>query len=153
MNFLLRKNIPFAILFMLMTIAVMFVIFRFSSATGEESEEVSQSLLSVIIEFIGNYISHNFLRKLAHFSEFAALGFFMAGTFHFASGKLKFYVPLIPCMLYAVSDEIHQHFVPDRACRIFDVFVDSSGSLTGIVIFILLIAIIRKITEKRSDNQ
>lgn len=136
-----------------MTIAVMFVIFRFSSATGEESEEVSQSLLSVIIEFIGNYISHNFLRKLAHFSEFAALGFFMAGTFHFASGKLKFYVPLIPCMLYAVSDEIHQHFVPDRACRIFDVFVDSSGSLTGIVIFILLIAIIRKITEKRSDNQ
>jgi VanZ family protein len=153
LKLLLKKNIPFAIISAVMTFSVMVVIFMFSAATGAESEEVSQNLLGMIIEFIGNFISHNTLRKLAHFSEFAALGFFMAGTFHFASGKLKFYVPLIPCMLYAVSDEIHQHFVPDRACRIFDVFVDSSGSLTGIVIFILLIAIIRKITEKRSDNQ
>ena len=153
MKLFLKKNIPLAIISAVMTFSVMVVIFMFSAATGAESEEVSQNLLGMIIEFIGNFISHNTLRKLAHFSEFAALGFFMAGTFHFASGKLKFYVPLIPCMLYAVSDEIHQHFVPDRACRIFDVFVDSSGSLTGIVIFILLIAIIRKITEKRSDNR
>ena len=153
MKLLLKKNIPLAIISAVMTFSVMVVIFTFSAATGAESEEVSQNLLGMIIEFIGNFISHNTLRKLAHFSEFAALGFFMAGTFHFASGKLKFYVPLIPCILYAVSDEIHQHFVPERACRIFDVFVDSSGSLTGIVIFILLIAIIRKITEKRSDNQ
>ena len=153
MKFMLRKNIPLAVIFALLTVAVMFVIFTFSSATGEESEVVSQNLLSVIIEFIGSFISHNTLRKLAHFSEFAALGFFMAGTVHFSSGKLKFYVPLIPCILYAVSDEIHQYFVPERACRVFDIFVDSAGSLTGILIFILLIAIIRKCTEKRTDNR
>lgn len=153
MKHLLRKNIPLTIIFAVMTVAVMVVIFMFSAATGEESEIVSHNLLDIIIKYIGNFISHNTLRKLAHFSEFAALGFFMAGTFHFASGKLKFYIPLIPCVLYAVSDEIHQHFVPERACRIFDVFVDSSGSLTGILVFVLLIAIIRKATEKRSDNR
>lgn len=153
MKHLLRKNIPLAILFAVMTVAVMVVIFMFSAATGEESEEVSRTLLGIIIEFVGNFISHNTLRKLAHFSEFAALGFFMAGTFRFASGNLKFYHPFIPCAIYAVSDEIHQHFVPERACRIFDVLVDSSGSLTGILTFILLIAIIEKLTEKRSDNR
>ena len=149
MKLLLKKNTPLALLFALMTSAVMIVIFKFSSATGEESEEVSQSLLGVIIELVGNFISHNTLRKLAHFSEFAALGFFMAGTVLFGSGKFRVYYPLIPCILYAVSDEIHQYFVPERACRIFDIFVDTSGSVTGILIFILLITLIRKITDKK----
>lgn len=153
MSFLLKKNIPLAVVFSLLTVAVTVIIFMFSSATGEESEEVSRNLLSVIIEFIGNFISHNTLRKLAHFSEFAALGFCFAGTIHFGLGKLKLYYPLIPSVLYAISDEIHQFFVPERACRIFDVIVDSSGSLTGILIFMLLILLIRKHTEKRSDNQ
>lgn len=145
----LKKNKFFAAVFWILSLAVMVMIFTFSAATGEESEEVSQNLLSKIIEFIGNYISHNFLRKLAHFSEFAALGFCMAGAIHFTFGKRKFYLPLIPCVLYAVSDEIHQHFVPERACRVFDMFVDTCGIMTGIGIFLILILIISKITKKK----
>lgn len=143
----LKKNKFFAVVFWAMTLAVMWLIFMFSAATGEESEEVSQNLLSKIIEFIGNYISHNFLRKLAHFSEFAALGFCMAGAIHFTFGKRKFYIPLIPCFLYAVSDEVHQYFVPERACRIFDIFVDTCGVSTGIGIFLLFILLITKIIK------
>ena len=145
----LKKNKLFSAVFWVLSLAVMVMIFTFSAATGEESEEVSQNLLSKIIEFIGNYISHNFLRKLAHFSEFAALGFCMAGAIHFTFGKRKFYLPLIPCVLYAVSDEIHQHFVPERACRVFDMFVDTCGIMTGIGIFLILILIISKITKKK----
>ncbi len=145
----LKKNKLFAAVFWVLSLAVMVMIFTFSAATGEESEEVSQNLLSKIIEFIGNYISHNFLRKLAHFSEFAALGFCMTGAIHFTFGKRKFYLPLIPCVLYAVSDEIHQHFVPERACRVFDMFVDTCGIMTGIGIFLILILIISKITKKK----
>lgn len=147
----LKKNKFFAAVFWAMTLAVMWLIFMFSAATGEESEEVSQNLLSKIIEFIGNYISHNFLRKLAHFSEFAALGFCMTGAIHFTFGKTKFYIPLIPCFLYAVSDEVHQYFVPERACRVFDIFVDTCGILTGIAIFLLFILIIAKITKKKES--
>ena len=147
----LKKNKLFAAVFWILSLAVMVMIFTFSAATGEESEEVSQNLLSKIIEFIGNYISHNFLRKVAHFSEFAALGFCMAGAIHFTFGKRKFYLPLISCVLYAVSDEIHQHFVPERACRVFDMFVDTCGVMTGIGIFILLIFIISKIIKKKES--
>ena len=147
----LKKNKFFAVVFWAMTFAVMWLIFMFSAATGEESEEVSQNLLSKIIEFIGNYISHNFLRKLAHFSEFAALGFCMAGAIHFTFGKRNFYIPLIPCFLYAVSDEVHQYFVPERACRIFDIFVDTCGVSTGIGIFLLFILLITKIAKKKES--
>ena len=149
---LLKKNKALAVIFWILCAAVMYIIFMFSSATGEESKEVSENLLSKIIGFIGNFISHNTLRKLAHFSEFAALGFCFTGAIHYTFGKRKFYLPLIPSFIYAVSDEVHQYFVPERACRIFDIFVDTCGIVTGIGIFLLLIMIITKITEKRSSK-
>lgn len=145
----LNKNKFLAVIFWLFSAVIMVLIFNFSAATGDESEELSQNLLTKIIEFIGNFISHNTLRKLAHFSEFAALGFCVTGAIHYTFGKRKFYIPLIPCVLYAISDEIHQHFVPERACRLFDMFVDSCGIMTGICIFLLFIHIISKIIKKK----
>ncbi|MBO5421839.1 MAG: VanZ family protein [Clostridia bacterium] len=145
----LNKNKFIAVIFWLLSAVIMVLIFNFSAATGDESEELSQDLLTKIIEFIGNFISHNTLRKLAHFSEFAALGFCVTGAIHYTFGKRKFYLPLIPCVLYAISDEIHQHFVPERACRLFDMFVDSCGIMTGIGIFLLFIFIISKIVKKK----
>lgn len=147
--FLLRKNKPLAIVFWMLTAAVMIIIFMFSSATGEESEEVSQNLLGLIIEYIGQFISHNTLRKFAHFTEFAALGFCMAGAIHFTFFKRNFLASFVPCVLYSVSDEVHQYFVPERACRIFDVFVDSCGIATGIGLFLLIIFIVNKICKNR----
>lgn len=56
------------------------------------------------------------------------------------------------CVLYAISDEIHQYFVPGRACRFFDVCVDSGGILAGalLVWLILRIGIRRKKEESRN---
>lgn len=47
-------------------------------------------------------------------------------------------------IIYATSDEIHQYFVPGRACRMGDVFIDTLGVLLGITIILL----IKKIREK-----
>ena len=143
-----KRRICGAIFFWIMTAAVMAIIFLFSCEDGEESKEVSENLLGLIIEHLGNIVSHNVLRKIAHFTEYTALGFFMCGAIHFSFEKKRFYVPLIPCALYAVSDEIPQYFVPERACRIFDVFIDTCGSLTGILIFLLIALILTK--RKRS---
>lgn len=144
-----KRNIPLSIIFWLFAVAVAVVIFGFSADSAEKSDEISQGLLSVIIEYIGNIISHNTLRKIAHFTEFAALGFFVGGGIRFSFLNDKISAPLIPCMLYAFADEIHQFYIPDRACRIFDVLVDTLGSLTGILIFALFIGIIAKIKEKK----
>ncbi len=142
-----------AVIFWLLTLAIMYIIFGFSSESGEESKEVSESVLSVIIEYIGNIISHNALRKLAHFSEYAALGFCMSGAIYFTFSKSRFYIPLIPCVLYAAGDEIHQYFVPERACRLFDVFVDSCGSSTGILLFLAVISLIGNFCKKRNKSR
>lgn len=141
-----------AVIFWILTAAVMGIIFWFSSENGDDSKEVSENLLKLVIEYLGNIVSHNVLRKIAHFTEYAALGFCMSGAIYFTFKKNKFYIPLIPCVLYAVSDEIHQYFVPERACRIFDVFVDACGSSTGILIFLLIALLINKHKEKVSRH-
>lgn len=148
--FLLKKNKPFAVVFWLLTAAVMVIIFMFSADTGEESEEISMSLFGMLIDFIGQFISHDVLRKIAHFTEFATLGFCMTGAIHFTFEKKSFFLPFIPCALYAVSDEIHQYFVPERACRIFDIFVDSCGIATGIGIFLLFLFIVSKSIKNKA---
>ena len=146
------KNKTLAVISWIFAAAVAVVIFRFSCDTGEESAEVSESLLAVIIEFIGRYFPHDVLRKIAHFCEYAALGFFTGGAVKFTFNKSKIYFPLPVCILYSVSDEIHQYFVPGRACKLFDVFIDSCGSLTGILVFLLLIFIIEKINNRKNKT-
>lgn len=137
-------RIAAAVLFWIFTAAVMYVIFLFSSETGEESKELSENILTIIISRLGEIVTHNVLRKIAHFTEYAALGFFLCGALYFTFGVNKLYIALIPCALYAVSDEVHQYFVPERACRIFDVFIDSCGSSVGIIIFLLILCIFNR---------
>lgn len=145
-----KSKIIFSVIFWIISVLIMIAIFKFSADNAEESNEISTGLLDIVITYIGNFISHNVFREIAHFIEFAALGFFMTGAIYNTFNKLKFYIPLIPCVLYGVSDEIHQIFVPDRAFELVDILIDSSGALLGIMIFILIIHLIEKIKLKRS---
>ena len=61
-----RSKIIGSIIFWLLTAAVMYIIFSFSSENGEQSKEVSEGVLSIIIEFVGNSVSPHVLRKIAH---------------------------------------------------------------------------------------
>ena len=66
------------------------------------------------------------LRKLAHMAEFAVLAALLLRA-------LERELPaLVVAIGYAVSDEVHQHFVPGRAASAVDVAIDSIGVLAGI---------------------
>lgn len=39
------------------------------------------------------------------------------------------------CLLYGISDEVHQLFVPGRTCDITDVCVDVSGATIGTLLY------------------
>lgn len=36
--------------------------------------------------------------------------------------------------IYAITDEIHQYFVPGRACSTFDILIDSAGVACGMIL-------------------
>ena len=52
--------------------------------------------------------------------------------------KNNIYIPIIICILYAISDEIHQLFVPGRSGQVSDVLLDTLGAFTGIMIYKLI---------------
>lgn len=138
-----------AAIFWILTAVTAAAVFMFSSDSGEKSAELSEGFLAWLTNYIYAVIPHNLLRKIAHFTEFAALGFFLSGAIRFTFGKKNLLFSLIPCTLYAVSDEIHQYFVPERACRLLDVFIDACGSAVGAAIFIGVFILIEKISCKK----
>lgn len=102
------------------------------------------------------------VRKAAHFSEYALLGMLMMNMVHQLARDASWprahkwfaeNAPTLPkqalmawafSVVYCLTDEIHQIFVPGRTFKILDIFIDSAGALTGIAVFLLVIWIIGK---------
>ena len=98
------------------------------------------------------------IRKCAHFTEYALLsicagfhGFSLLlmkkGESFFAKntqGKRRMIqksllYSCVFCIAYSISDEIHQYFVPGRACRFFDVCVDTGGIIAGALLVFFVV--------------
>lgn len=134
-----------------LVLAVMIFIFAMSAANASDSSEISGSLLAKIIEFTGIEMSSHFIRKAAHFCEFALLSFLMSNAVFASFQNKKAGVIAFPCAcLYAVTDELHQLFSDGRACRVTDILIDSSGAFLGALIFsfIILFYINHRNTER-----
>ena len=88
----------------------------------------------------------NDVRKLAHILIYLVLAILVNITFisHFQRNKTVCVIlTAVFCTLYAISDEIHQYFVPGRGMEIKDVVIDCIGVLTGIIFVAVICAVIR----------
>lgn len=142
--------------------AWMVVIFLFSaqnaSQSGDTSGVIVRWFLSLIYRGFADFpverqteileIWHTIIRKCAHFTEYTVLAMLIANALRI-SGKLRWFVPVVVSAAYAITDEIHQYFVPGRACRLLDVGIDTCGALFGTALFMLALFLWRK----RQHNQ
>lgn len=128
----------------------MAVIFLFSAQTAADSAQVSQSVGYRIASWQNKLFRQEktedeltaqaetlqlVIRKGAHMCEYALLAV-LAAVHLGCYGLSRKQVLLLAFGLtvcYAVSDEIHQIFVPGRAGRLSDVFIDSVGGVVGIL--------------------
>lgn len=127
----------------------MVLIFILSSQIAEESRQLSTGITEIIIKTIKNIIPNadfdigylNYIvRKNAHFIAYLVLGLLSlialkrSGVY----GYRSLVYALGICILYAISDEVHQLFVPGRGGQIKDVIIDSAGASVGIGIYLLI---------------
>jgi VanZ family protein len=70
--------------------------------------------------------------KLAHLIVFSVLGVLVAGATRHSNTPRAAWWAWVLVVLYAISDEIHQSFVPGRTPLVTDVAIDSLGGLVGI---------------------
>lgn len=137
-------------------IAVLTFIWGNSAMPGEESGALSGwvgEFLCKLLPFLsldegnGMYI----LRKLAHFSEFAALGMILSWLFAMLTQRplVQYLLPFGCGVAAACIDETIQIFSPGRYSSIVDVCIDSSGVLTGMIVLFLGYTIFKKLRQNR----
>ena len=119
----------------------MFLIFLMSSFDATESTNQSNFIVNIITNIfkIENIELLSFIiRKLAHFTAYLILGLLVANMFTKNNINNLYLISIILCIIYATSDEIHQLFVPGRACQLRDILIDSIGSITGVYLYKLI---------------
>ncbi len=142
-----KELITHRVVSLTLLIAVMVTIFCLSAQDSTDSAEVSGSLVSWLYELLQIDLPDGTVRTIAHGCEFAALGFLMLNALRSFRNDFKTVLSVIISFIYAVTDEIHQLFVPGRAFQFIDLAVDLTGIILGTFVFILLIKIIKTKTK------
>ena len=125
----------------ILVVAVAVIIFYLSAQNGEESSSTSGFFTKLVTALAGRPVKESVVRSLAHFCEFAGLGLLVANLFFAIKDNLKPFLSIILSSGYAITDEIHQIFVPGRACQLTDLAIDICGIVLGVVVFCVLIFI------------
>lgn len=125
------------------------LIFFLSHQTGEESSKSSGSMMLFLEQIFKTDISESFIRTAAHFTEFMIFGFITINLSFSFKGYLTPFKAVLYGSLYAVTDEIHQIFIPKRACEFKDFLVDTAGVITGVFIFTVIHIILTKYIKER----
>lgn len=130
-----------------------------SMRTSTQSAQQSGSLLAFLTPWltalgIQPEGFHTILRKLAHFSEYGLLGVLWTMELWLGPHREKrrgAMERLSFCMLTAFLDETIQLFVPGRSGEIRDVWIDTAGAWTGIVITTCLVCIAMKFRNRNKN--
>ena len=134
-------------LHLFITVCVMIFIFMQSALPGPLSGAESNFLVRLIQNLFGieSELLPVFVRKAAHFTEYMILGACISTNsldwmeykeWNITIRRAGLYSWLIGTF-YAVTDEIHQYFVPERACALLDVCIDSAGVALGVLIIMI----------------
>lgn len=166
---ILKKDLIKKIVAWCLVVLWMCIIFHFSAQVSKKSDKTSSSTIKKVASAISPSFRklpekvkdkkvrpyNNMVRKCAHFIEYAVLGIlsYIAFLQHKKTSKNTLKYALLLSVLYAISDEIHQYFVPGRACRWLDVLIDTGGATVGIFLIMILIKIYTKEKEKYDRKQ
>lgn len=156
---MMKKKIILSILIILW----MGLIFFFSNQQAVDSDNVSNGVISKVIDVIeyikGSEFTDNELdmiydyavtpvRKTAHFLIYTILGMLVFNLIKQYKVKMKeiIIISILICLFYACTDEIHQLFILGRSGELRDVLIDTLGSIFGIFVTYLMM---KKLSYKK----
>lgn len=128
------------------------IIFFLSSQTAVESSVHSRGMADSFISILGITTDdeaviltyEGIIRETAHGIEYLVLAFLLCNALY-VSGCSKYMIfGIFICVLYGISDEIHQIPIPGRAFEIKDIVIDATGSIVGSTIYWLIMSWFKK---------
>ena len=126
----------------------MILIFNLSSQVAQQSNQLSTGIAEIIVKTVERIIPqadldiyklNNLVRKSTHFFLYLVFGPLVVNALRRSGvyGYRSIVLVLLICVLYAISDEVHQLFVPDRGGEVKDIIIDSAGATVGIGLYLL----------------
>lgn len=139
------------IILVILTVLCLAFIWGNSALGGNESSELSGSVLEFISNIIVNLgfkgeLSEHIIRKTAHFTEFAVLSTVISFDFYVFKADIKkqWFGILFLGLLTALVDESIQLFSVGRASAVKDVWIDFGGVCVGFIIGMFILNFISK---------
>jgi VanZ family protein len=135
--------------------AYIYFIFRNSLQVAAASETVSEKVTAVFLRILQRFtlytsdfqMFNHYVRKLAHFSEFAGLGFLVSLAMHICPlFRSRFFNFTLFLVAVPFADEMIQRYVPGRSPQFRDMLIDGSGFLFGAFFCYALILILMDLT-------
>lgn len=140
------------IISILIVIGYMFLIFMLSNQAGSESSGLSDKLVKPLIKvFVQDYDSYSLseqrsiysslsfmVRKTTHVMEYALLTVLVFLTLFKVKLLNRSIITFAIALVYSISDEIHQYFIPGRTGIYTDVLIDSVGILAALAVMIMI---------------
>ncbi len=108
------------------------------AASKGESDYVLDVTLTVLDGVPGiGWLDFHTIRKLAHLTEFAALGFVLSGLLRPVKQHWIRWAIAYGSLVGAI-DEFLQLFSPGRSSQVSDVLLDTVGVAVGVVVFLII---------------
>ena len=136
------------IVYLILVIIWMIVVFLFSNESSEKSSKASGGITEKVVEVIIKDPEHlsqskrdtieTIIRKLAHFTLYTIGGILIANfmnTTNIKPNSMLIVYSILFATMYAITDEIHQLFVPGRSGEIRDILIDTLGASFGTYVF------------------
>lgn len=148
-------------LFALLSLLAVGFIFSNSLDTRDTSNQKSNAIVDEVKpvvdpqDTIPRGTFNHYVRKSAHFLEFAALGFCLMGLSDAIGRKRR--IPRVPAallaaLLVASTDETLQFFAAGRGPGVKDVLIDCLGATCGLLLMLLCLKIEKDIREKQNER-
>lgn len=154
---------------LLLLIILYIMIFFLSSEDADSSSNISMKVTKILLQIYDKitggrggepaaaYVASSaegVVRKLAHFTEYAGVGFLsysIVVTWYGTIWKGRLFV-VMQLLLSAGADEFHQYFVPGRHASVKDVLIDTAGGIAGMIV-ILTGSFLRKKIVSQKDKK
>lgn len=165
------KRKIYTVISVILLVILYAVIFGFSAQTGEESGGLSHMVSKRLVQLADFFDTKDWMeweidakaalidllvRKTAHFSEYAVLGFLEYGlaVLWMKKGTGRIVLTAVILFLSGALDELHQLFVPGRYASFWDVLLDTAGGCAGMLLFSVIyrITVVRKKAAGKSDG-
>lgn len=155
----MNNKVVARVIFLILALCTLVTIFIFSSQDGVQSKSVSKKVMREIVDINPKtkYLSEKeknkiveksqtVIRKTAHFTIYMLFGIMVMGfcSTYDAKWNKRLAITILCGLIYAISDEIHQAITGGgRTPRVFDVCIDTIGTLTGSFIMLGIVHLVK----------